>query len=339
MGYNLARYFRQRGHSVTVLDSLVRAGSETNIPSLRRMGIPFLRGDVRLKGDVFQLRNCEVILDCAAQPSAIAGDADPEADFQHNILGTFHVLELARQCGLGVVFWSTNKVYSGDKVNKVESERKGDRWQWWTEPHRTYGLNEDFPLDGGDKSVYGVSKVAGDLLCQEYASAFNLPVWINRCSCLAGKYQWGKPEQGWVAWFVIAGLFNLPVELFGWQGCQLRDVLFVDDLALLVEKQLQQMSSAKGQVFNVGGGPSVGFQSSPLELVKLVEELIGSPMTYTVSEAVRRADHRIYVSDIRKVKERFGWSPTISVRQGVEDILRWARENEGTLRALYAGGS
>ncbi|HIE53119.1 MAG TPA: NAD-dependent epimerase/dehydratase family protein [Armatimonadetes bacterium] len=200
IGAQLAFYLRERGHEVIVLDNLVRRGSELNLPLFKRWGIPFYHGDVRNAEDFVALpRDIEVICETCAQPSAIAGYDNPIFDITNNTLGLMHTLEFARECGAAVIFWSTNKVYSGDRVNAFPRREAETRWVWDQEAIQRqygdhlppgfdprYGFSEEFSIDGGQHSIYGLSKVMADLACQEYYDAFGVKTVVNRFSCLAG---------------------------------------------------------------------------------------------------------------------------------------------------------
>jgi len=200
VGAQLAFYLKDRGHEVVAMDNLVRRGSELNLPLLQARGIPFLHGDVRNAEDFIPLpQGIDVICETCAQPSAIDGYANPIFDINNNTLGLMHVLEFARQRGCGLIFWSTNKVYSGDKVNQFPRREEEMRWVWDKEAIAAqygdrlppgfdpdWGFSDEFTIDGGQHSIYGLSKVMSDLACQEYADAFGVKTVVNRFSCLAG---------------------------------------------------------------------------------------------------------------------------------------------------------
>lgn len=347
VGSQLAHYLRRRGNDIVCMDNLVRRGTEINLGPFKEAGIEFVHGDVRNREDFANLPSgIDAILEASAQPSATMGYANPLFDVTNNTLGLIHVLEHARAKNLGVVFWSTNKVYSGDKVNTFARKEEATRWVWdQAAIHDAYpsglppgfdprhGISESFTVDGGQHSIYGLSKIMADLACQEYADAFDVPVVVNRCSCLAGEGQFGKSEQGWVAWWAIAHKFGLPLQYIGWKGKQVRDVLFVEDLARLVELELKSLDKVKGRVFTVGGGH--GTTLSLREATALVEKKMGTTTRVLEIEAPRKADHCIYISDIRNVQRELGWTPRVGIDQGYDRILKWVEEHERELKRLY----
>ncbi len=343
IGSQLAFHLQQRGHQVVVMDNLVRRGSELNLPLFKRHGITFVHGDVRNREDFHGLTTgIELICDTSAQPSAVTGYANPLFDITNNTVGLINVLEYARVQGAGLIFWSTNRVYSADKVNALPLEEAASRLHWGqtNSPEllsvgfdTAHGFGEEFSIDGGQHSIYGLSKVMADLACQEYADAFGVKTVVNRFSCLAGEGQFGKSEQGWVTWWALAFHFGLPLRYIGWGGKQVRDVLFAEDVCRLVELQINQIESISGQVFNIGGGMANAL--SLLETTALFQELTGCSVPVTLDDTGRKADFGVYISDIRKAERLLGWSPRITLKDGFNRILAWIKTNESMLRQLY----
>lgn len=324
IGANLCIFFKEQGRDVTALDNLVRRGSELNLPEFKWRGINFVHGDIRNPEDIHG--EYDIILECSAQPSAVAGYDNPMFDFNNNTVGLMNVLEHARKTGAAVIFWSTNKVYSGDKVNAIRYAEEKTRFELLCKG----GIAEDFTIDGGRHSIYGLTKAMSDLACQEYADAFDVKTIINRFSCLAGPLQWGKTEQGWVSWFVIAKHLGLPVKVCGWGGKQVRDVLFIDDICRLIAEEINALDtkpSTWGQVFNIGGG-----QDNSISILEFMNRLDLTPSSY---EHERKGDHRIYVTDYSKAKEVLGWEPRIGLDEGFEQIEKWVVDNKELLRKMY----
>jgi CDP-paratose 2-epimerase len=349
VGAQLAFYFVKRRHRVTVMDNLVRRGSELNLPLFQREGIEFVHGDVRNREDFANLEGAvDVLVDASAQPSLVYGYANPVFDLTNNTFGLVNALEFARARGCPLVFFSTNRVYSADRINALPRREGATRWTWdeaaWAatpEAERArgfdpaHGIAEDFSVDGGQHGIYGLSKVMADLACQEYADAFGVATVINRCGVLAGEGQFGKSEQGWTAWWAIAHHFGLPLRLIGWGGKQLRDVLFIEDVCRLVEKEMEQVGRIRGQVFNIGGG--LGQTVSLVEATELMRRKFGSSVPVTIQAEARKADLAIYATDTRKAQRVLGWAPRIGIEEGFDRIIAWVRENEDSLRGLYCG--
>jgi CDP-paratose 2-epimerase len=341
VGANLAKHFVKQGHEVTVFDNLVRRGSEFNIPDLNRLGVRFVHGDVRTAEDLAALPKFDVICETSAQPSAIDGYANPLFDLTNNTFGLVNVLEKARRDEAILIFWSTNKVYSGDRVNAIPVIERDTRWAWneaagYRARGFSYerGISEKFDVDGGQHSIYGVSKICADLICQEWCDAFGVRTVVNRFSCLAGPGQFGKSAQGWVAWWVIAFHFGLPLTYIGWDGKQVRDALFTPDINRLVELEIQKIDRCAGRVFNVGGGP--GITLSLREMTAWCEQRFGKTVPVNILPTPRKADHVVYISDTTSAEHVLGWRPTTTLDRGLEEIVTWVEQEHDRLKLLYA---
>ncbi len=327
-GANVAVYLATRGHNVTVLDNLARRGSEHSLSRLGAAGVDFRHGDVRCPEDWSGLK-ADFVINAASQPSAIDGYGNPSFDFEVNTVGVLRALEFCRRQDAGIIQFSTNKCYPVSAVNNRPIIKLADRYEC-REP-----VDESCSLDGGDRSIYGASKIMADLMIQEWADAFQMPAIVNRFSCLAGPWQWGKCAQGWVAWWVIAHRLGLPLKYIGFEGRQVRDVLFVDDLCRLLEMELDtaRPGGPGEQVFNVGGG-----QENALSLRQctvLVRQQTGCKVPIVTEEQPRRADFHWYVSDTSKVRQQLGWWPMIHLEEGLEQIDAWVVDNLGLLKAMY----
>ena len=242
---------------MSVMDNLVRRGGEKNIAVLERQGISFFHGDVRNPEDLANLPSgIELICDTSAQPSVVTGYANPLFDINNNGLGAIHILEYARARRLPLIFWSSNRIYGADRLNVLPHRETPTRFEYDSEAwnrlpaeqrpsgfHPIHGISEEFSIDGGQRSIYGLSKLIADAACQEYAQAYDLPVVVNRFGVLSGAGQFGHADQGWVVWWAIAHWFQLPLTYLGWQGKQVRDVLFVEDMLGLLDLQMKQIAT------------------------------------------------------------------------------------------------
>lgn len=337
VGSNLSIFLKKTGYDVVVADNLVRRGSEVSLLKFKQNDIQFYHCDIRNKEDLFNLPQVDIVLNCAAQPSAI-NYTNPEFDFTNNTKGLVNILEFCRKNKNPLIFWSTNKCYSGELVNSVPKTIKERRYVWNNDNFNLVGwskkgFNESLSVDGFDHSIYGASKIAADLLVQEWSDAYNIPAICNRFSCLAGPNQWGKAEQGWVTWFAIANELKLPIEIYGFGGYQVRDCLFSSDLNRLIQKQIQNIHKYKSKIFNVGGG--LNNTLSINEAIDILESKNNKFSLISHKQENRRADQAIYISDISNVSKEFDWQPEKTIHEGYEEILEWVKENKQTLEKLY----
>ncbi len=324
IGSNCAVGFLKKGWNVTVFDNLSRKGASNNLEWARTFGdIDFVFGDVRSEeamAEAFQNKKYDLVLHLAAQVAVTTSVEKPREDFEINALGTFNLLEHVRLNNpeAFVIYSSTNKVYG--KMDGVGVKENATRYEYKDQP---LGIPETAPLDF--YSPYGCSKGSADQYVLDYGRIYGLKTCAMRQSCIYGYRQFGTEDQGWVAWFIIATNLKRPVTIYG-DGKQVRDVLFVDDLADAYEAAYLNQSKAAGQSYNIGGGPANTL--SLLELIANLEKNQGQKIA-TSFGGWRPGDQKVYISDIRKAKKDFGWEPKINVESGLKKLNAWVLENKG----------
>ena len=321
---------------ITALDNLRRRGSELNLPRLREHGIAFLHGDVRNPEDLESCPVFDLLIDCSAEPSVLAGvGSSPVPVLQHNLAGSLNCAEIARRHGAAFLFISTSRVYPIESINALPYREEATRFAWSGAASNgfsaSHGISEDFPL-GGSRSVYGATKLAVELLLAEYAALYRMPVLINRCGVLAGPWQMGKVDQGVATLWVVSHLFGRPLRYIGYGGSgrQVRDFLHVDDFCRLLILQLADISCWNGKIFNVGGG--VNSSASLLELTQLSQQATGKRIEVGQHAETSPVDVRIYVTDHRRVSAEYAWEPQKNVADIASDIAAWATQHQAQLR-------
>ena len=326
--------------TITALDNLKRRGSELALPRLRAAGVEFMHGDIRCMEDLYGIKECDLIVDCAAEPSALAGlDGNPTYVISTNFNGTINCLELARRTGARCVFLSTSRVYPVAAINALNTEETETRFELsaqQTLPGASeHGISERFPLDGA-RTLYGSTKLASELFVEEYAAAFGIKSIINRCGVLTGPWQMGKVDQGVIVLWIAKHIFNGTLSYigFGGSGKQVRDLLHIDDLVDLLVIQLGQFENLAGKTFNVGGGREVSV--SLRELTALCQEITGNRIVVKESSEERPGDVRVYLTDSRTVMQHLNWKPTRSTHTIVSEITEWIRSNQDSLRPILA---
>jgi CDP-paratose 2-epimerase len=327
IGTNATNFYLKKGCKVIAFDNLSRVGSEENLNQLKKQGGKFLfiRGDVRDDKKllaVFGEHKPDLVLHLAAQVTMVTSVQNPREDFMINALGTFNVLEAIRKITPGAlaIYSSTNKVY-GEMVNipVVEEER---RYSY----KDVKGISENHPLDF--HGPYGCSKGAADQYFLDYARIYNLNTTVFRQSGIYGPCQFGIEEQGWLAWFCNALLFDKPVTIYG-DGKQVRDVLYIADLLRAFDLVFKNQEKAKGKAYNIGGGTN--FSLSIWELFEILEGLSQKKIVYSFG-SWRPGDQKIYISDITRAKNELGWQPEISPPEGVKNLYSWILENKGLIK-------
>jgi CDP-paratose 2-epimerase len=315
---------------LTAFDNLKRRGSELNLPRLRDAGVRFVHGDVRSSADLLALDPVDAIVECSAEPSALAGTGGGSPDYvvQSNLVGAYNCLELARRDGAQFVFMSTSRVYPYGALDELPFRESETRFEL-TEHE---GVGEDFPLDG-PRTLYGATKLAAELLVTEYAASAGLPTVIDRFGVIAGPWQMGKVDQGVFTYWLLAHMTGRPLEYIGYGGGgkQVRDLLHVDDVVGLIERQLAAPDEWAGRTLNVGGGREVSL--SLAETTALCRELTGREVPIGAAAEDRPGDVRIYLSDTSRLRALSDWRPQRSAAGTLADTAAWLRDNEAMVLA------
>ena len=325
IGSNYVHRLMDRGDKVTIYDNLSRAGAKKNLTWLEKTfgkdAFQLVVGDVTDASLLASTaRDADVFIHLAGQVAVTTSVTDPRHDFESNALGTFNALEAARLSGNNPLFIyaSTNKVYGGmDDVRIVED---ATRWRY---ADLALGCSETQPLDF--HSPYGCSKGTGDQYVRDYARIYDLPTVVMRQSCIYGPRQFGVEDQGWLAWMIIAAITGHQITIYG-DGKQVRDVLHVDDLLNAYDAALAKMDTARGQVYNLGGGTR-NVLAVWSEFGPLLEKLLGKKISVARADW-RPGDQRVFYADYSKAKSDLGWEPKIDLEVGIEKLFNWVQENK-----------
>lgn len=340
VGSSIAIAFRKKypRANITCLDNLKRKGSETNILKLKERDIEFIHGDIRNNEDLNSIRGINIIIECSAEPSILAGyNYVPQYLINTNLVGTINCLDLALTNDAKLIFLSTSRVYPYKTINSLNyienSSRFGLAKNQKTHGVSIKGINENFPLDG-PRSLYGATKLASELIIQEYVDSFGLKAIINRCGVIAGAGQFGKVDQGFIAFWLAKHYWkqNISYIGFGGEGKQVRDILHIDDLFDLIEVELDQINVMNGETYNVGGGLDVSV--SLKELTKSCSEITGNKISLKSVKNNRPSDIRIYLTDNAKIFDKTGWIPKKKINDILSDIYYWIKDNESALKEI-----
>lgn len=344
VGSRLALAFAEsEGNRVTVCDNLKRRGSELNLPLLRSAGIEFVHGDIRVTDDLDAVPgNFDLMIEASAEPSVAAGQTgSPAYVVATNLGGTMHCLEFARKRAGRFLFLSTSRVYAIASLRAIRLEETPSRFEIAPDQIQPGvspgGIREDFATDRA-RSFYGTSKLASEMLIQEYAATYGLEAVINRCGVIAGPGQFGKADQGVFTMWVACHQFGLPLQYtgFGGSGKQVRDLLHPEDLVSLVRTQAEDRRRWECQVFNVGGGKERSV--SMREMTDACRAIIGREVPVGAVADTAPYDMPVYWTDGGRVAAYYGWGPRRSVRDIVSDTAHWMRAHEQILRPLLEAG-
>ena len=334
IGAEASLHFGKAGHDVVGLDNDMRStffGPEASTLPVRRQvsrrlgrAYTHLDLDIRDKDGVENLltefgSHVTLVVHTAAQPSHDWAAKDPHTDFSVNAVGTLNLLEAVRRHAPGAVFifTSTNKVY-GDRSNTLPFVELDRRWELPADHEYHQGIPEDFPIDRSLHSLFGASKVAADVLVQEYGRYFGLFTACFRGGCLTGPNHAGAELHGFLAYLMKCTATSRPYRVFGYKGKQVRDNIHSQDLVSAFQAFYDRPRVA--EVYNIGGGRESN--CSMLEAIDLCQEISGGELDWTYVDENRRGDHTWWISDLTRFKTHYPeWSLKYDVATILEEIF------------------
>lgn len=344
IGSEATNYFAQKGFDVIGIDNDMRrvffgddASTSWNRKRLEEsIGAKYIHKsiDIRDTEGIYQLfaeyaKDIALIIHTAAQPSHDWAAKDPQMDFTVNANGTLNLLEATRRyCPQSpFIFTSTNKVY-GDTPNRLPLQELETRWE--IDPSHAYngGIPEEMSIDHTMHSLFGASKVAADVLVQEYGRYFSMPTACFRGGCLTGPNHSGTKLHGFLAYLMKCAYLKTPYTVFGYQGKQVRDNIHSQDLIRAFDAFFQAPRIA--EVYNIGGGRHSN--CSMIEAITSCEEIVGYKMDWTYAEQNRMGDHIWWVSDLSRFSSHYpDWKLQYNVPQILQEIYefnkdRWQKE-------------
>lgn len=333
IGSEVVRYFDKRDWQIYGVDNNMRADFFGPRGDTRWVQSQLLKNcknfqhlelDIRDRAAVleaFKKIRPDYICHTAAQPSHDLAASRPFDDFDVNAVGTLNLLEATRQFCAESPFahMSTNKVY-GDGPNHLSLLEKEKRWDFSNADYYN-GIKESFPIDQVKHSLFGASKVAADVMVQEYGRYFSMPTCALRGGCLTGPNHSGVELHGFLSYLIQVNLEEREYTVFGYKGKQVRDNIHSYDVARFMDEFFQKPRA--GEVYNIGGGRDNS--TSILEAFDRIENISGKKMKYQYSEENRIGDHICYISDLSKMKEHYpNWDITKSLQTVFEEIAeRW----------------
>jgi CDP-paratose 2-epimerase len=330
IGSEVSIFFAQQGCTIHGVDNNQRAAffgpqgdTRWNQERLKKSIPGFVHHelDIRDRQGVLELVASvkpDIIIHTAAQPSHDRAAAIPFDDFDTNAVGTLNLLEAARRAcpESPFVHMSTNKVY-GDKPNTIRLKELETRWDY-DDPAYEHGIAEDFSIDQSKHSLFGASKVAADVMVQEYGRYFNMPSCCLRGGCLTGPNHSGVELHGFLSYLVKCNLEGREYKVFGYQGKQVRDNIHSEDVARFMWEFCKAPRVA--EVYNLGGGKQNS--CSILEAFQIAESFTGKKQVYSYVDQNRIGDHICYYSDLRKMKSHYpGWDIAISLEETIRQIV------------------
>lgn len=351
IGSQACEFFHNKGYKIIGIDNDMRsyffgdsASTDASRVSLQEKLENYTHYTVDIRNykgleEIFSIysSDIEIVIHTAAQPSHDWAAKEPLTDFSINATGTMNMLELTRlNCPKATfIFTSTNKVY-GDRPNYLEIKELETRWEikndtyqqdverdWYFDGIGHDGINEYLSIDNTKHSVFGASKVAADIMCQEYGKYFGMNVGIFRGGCLTGPNHAGTELHGFLSYLVKCIVHNKPYTIFGYKGKQVRDNIHSWDLINMFWEF--HKNPKQGEVYNAGGGRDNS--TSILEAIDSINRIAGTNWdNYTISDENRIGDHIWYISDLSKFKKDYpNWNITISLEETIKQMVEFEK--------------
>ena len=337
IGSQASDFFHQKGYTIIGIDNDMRSyffgessSTKETSESLKSKLDNYHHYNIDIRNytdleEIFKKYKFDIVIHTAAQPSHDWAAKEPLTDFSVNAMGTMNLLELTRlYCKESTfIFTSTNKVY-GDTPNKSTYIQERElRWECVDDLGNPTSIDEKMSIDNTKHSVFGASKVAADIMCQEYGKYFGMNVGIFRGGCLTGPNHAGAELHGFLSYLVKCIVHNKPYTIFGYKGKQVRDNIHSFDLVNMFWEYHQ--NPKQGEVYNVGGGRNNS--TSILEAIDTINEIAGTNWSnYTISEENRIGDHIWYITDLGKFKKDYpNWDITISLRETIKEMVEFEK--------------
>ena len=330
IGSEAVSFLDERGWAVHGVDNNMRrdffgepGDTAWNLERLRSSTSHFVHHDLDIRDraailSLFETERPELVVHAAAQPSHDLAASRPFDDFDVNAVGTLNLLEATRRAApeSPFVFLSTNKVY-GDAPNELELVELETRWDY-ADPARREGVDETMRIDMTMHSLFGASKVAADVLVQEYGRYFGMPTVCLRGGCLTGPNHSGAELHGFLAYLARAVRDGIPYRIYGYKGKQVRDNIHSHDVCTAIMAFAERPTA--GAVYNLGGGRANSV--SMLEAIERFEGLFGRKLESEYVEEARRGDHICYISDLGRLRSDYpDWEITISLDDLFDELV------------------
>ncbi len=324
VGSNIAIFLKKnlRKADIFSVDNLFREGSKINRNRLKNFNIKNYNFDIKNYNKVKALKKCDLIIDCCAEPAIEASSKDPDRVFETNLIGTFNLMKKSKKDKANIIFLSSSRVYS---ISNLRNLFKSINLK---KPlKRKIMINENFETTN-PSSLYGYTKLSSEKLIQEFSYMTNIKYLIDRFGVIAGPWQFGKQDQGFVSLWMAKHLFKKKLNYigFGGNGHQTRDLIHIDDVCKIILLQIRNINRIFNEAFNIGGG--IKNSISLYELTSKCAVMTGNKIKLGKVSKTSKFDIPYYISDNSKVQRFYKWKPKKSVNQILKDVLIWLKDNE-----------
>ena len=326
IGTNLSIFLNNKGYKIYTIDNFQRSGSEFNYKILKKYKIKNYNIDISNYSKIKKLPKFDIIIDSCAEAAVEVSKNEIDRVINTNLYGTFNILKKAKKDKAKVIFLSSSRVFSINKLNNLIKNKNIKKSLKIKKK-----INEKFNTND-PKSIYGFTKLASEMLIEEFSYAFNLKYIINRCGVISGPLQFGKQDQGFISLWIWRHLNKKKLSYIGYGGLgnQVRDVLHIKDLCELIYLQILKFKKIHNDTFNLGGG-SKSFISLK-NLTKICQKLTGKKIKISSNKKTSIYDIPIYITDNTKISKTYDWKPKKNIFDIVNDTYKWLKNNKLILK-------
>ena len=325
VGANICLALKKKSNKVFSLDNLSRKSSVLNFEILKKKGIKNYKIDIFNEKKIQKLTKFDLIIDCCAEAAVEVSKKDIDRVFNTNLIGTFNLLKKAKKDNSKIIFISSSRVNSIIEINNIIGKKNLKK-----KIKINKRINENFDTLK-PKSLYGFTKLASELLIEEFSYAFGLKYIINRCGVISGPMQFGKQDQGFVSLWVWKHILNKNLKYigFGGHGNQVRDVLHIDDLVSLINLQIKKLNKIYNKKICVGG--SKKSNTSLKNLSSICQKITGNKLKYTKIKKTSIYDIPYFITDNTAANKIYKWQPKKNIIDIVKDNYKWLIKNKTKL--------
>ncbi len=323
VGSNIAIFLKKNLKKADILsvDNLYRKGSRINKERLKNFKIKNYNFDIKNYNKVRALKKCDLIIDCCAEPAIEASSKDPDRVFNTNLVGTYNLVKKSKKDNANIIFLSSSRVYSISNLRNLFKSLNLKK-----KLKKRIRINENFETEN-PSSLYGFTKLSSEKLIKEFSYMSNIKYLINRFGVIAGPWQFGKQDQGFVSLWIAKHLFKKKLSYigFGGRGHQVRDLIHINDVCKIILMQIKNFHRIYNQTFNIGGGikNSISLQ----ELTLKCENITGNKIKLGKISKTSKFDIPYYISDNNKFQKYYKWKSKNNLNKILNDILIWLKNN------------
>ena len=319
VGSNLAIFLKKKIKKSTIvsLDNLSRSGSVLNCARLKKNNIKNYKIDITNEKAIEKLPKFNLVIDCCAEAAVEISKFEIDRVFNTNLVGTFNILKKCSKDNSQLIYLSSSRVFSIEKLNSLKNRKKT--------------INEKFDTSQS-KSIYGFTKYSSEHLIREFQYLYKIKYIINRLGVISGPWQFGKQDQGFVSLWIWKHFIKGKLKYIGYggKGIQIRDIIHIDDVCELIALQIKKINKINNILLNVGGGKKNSL--SLLKLTKLCQKITSNKIKIYSQKLTSNYDIPYYITDNSKLKRIYKWEPKKNIIKIINDIYIWMKLNKNILR-------